>query len=461
MELKNQSCTHLQTMFSMKFVRYINFLFFLSVLSLFQASVGVAQNAKVYVIEVEGMIDNGISTYIKRGLDLAKEDQQTVAVILHLDTFGGLVDAADEIRKSILDTPLRTIAFIDKNAASAGALIALACDSIYMASGSSMGAATVVQGSGEKASEKMQSYMRSLMRSTAEGNGRNPRIAEAMVDESIAIDSVIEAGKLLSLTPTEAIRLGMADALYDNLDDVLSSLGIENIELVSVSERWEESLLRFLSTPVVSSILMLMMLGGLYFELQSPGVGFPGIISAIGALLFFAPLYIMGLAQSWEIVLFIVGVILLILEIFVIPGFGVAGIGGITLIILSLGAALIGNVGFQFPALSQLGSAIWTLSITLIIGIALISSLAKYLPSNPYFKRLVLEDSLQNSNQSNAEISLVGLTGKAVTPLRPTGTILLDGKRYTVVSDGEFIDAGSEVEVVSAVSNRIIVTKKV
>jgi membrane-bound serine protease (ClpP class) len=169
----------------------------------------------------------------------------------------------------------------------------------------------------------------------------------------------------------------------------------------------------------------------------------------------------LGLAQSWEIVLFIVGVILLVLEIFIIPGFGIAGIGGISLIILSLGAALIGNIGFQFPALSQLGSAIWTLSITLIIGIALISSLTKYLPSNPYFKRLVLEDTLINTNQSDTEHTLVGLTGKTVSPLRPTGTILLDGKRYTVVSDGEFIDTGVEVEVVSAVSNRIIVTKKV
>jgi membrane-bound serine protease (ClpP class) len=273
----------------MKIVQFFFFFFLLNSLSFLSTLPSYAQKSRIYVIEVEGMIDNGIATYIQRGLDLAKNDQDAKAVILHLDTFGGLVDAADEIRKSILDSPLKTVAFIDKNAASAGALIALACDSIYMAPGSSIGAATVVQGTGEKASEKMQSYMRSLMRSTAEGNGRNPRIAEAMVDETIEIDSVIEAGKLLSLTATEAIRLGMADAEFESLNAVSEILGIQNAELISVSERWEESLLRFLSTPVVSSILMLMMLGGLYFELQSPGVGFPGIISAIGALLFFAP----------------------------------------------------------------------------------------------------------------------------------------------------------------------------
>ncbi|TNE68567.1 nodulation protein NfeD [bacterium] len=421
----------------------------------------VSAQQKVYVIEVEGMIDNGISTYIKRGLEIASQDKNSSAVILHLDTFGGLVDAADEIRKSILDSPLKTIAFIDKNAASAGALIALACDSIYMAPGSSIGAATVVQGTGEKASEKMQSYMRSLMRSTAEENGRNPKVAEAMVDESLSIDGVIEAGKLLSLTAKEAVNLGIADNECGSLNEASILAGINEAEIISVSEQWEEELLRFLSLPVVSSILMLMMLGGLYFELQSPGVGFPGIIAAVGALLFFAPLYIMGLAQSWEIVLFIVGVILLILEIFVIPGFGVAGISGITLIILSLGAALVGNIGFQFPALSQLGSAIWTLSITLIIGIALISSLAKYLPSNPYFKRLVLEDvSANNVADHQSELELLGLIGTAVSPLRPSGTIQIDGKKLTVVSDGEFIDAGTQVEIVSSVGNRIIVTKK-
>lgn len=430
------------------------------VLALLVASQPVVAQSNVYVIEVNGVIDNGIATYIKRGIEVAQNDTKATSILFHIDTFGGLVDAADVIRKSILDAKLPTIAFIDKNAASAGALIALACDSIYMAPGSSIGAATVVQGTGEKASEKMQSYMRSLMRSTAEENGRNPQIAEAMVDETIGIEGVIEEGKLLSLTTSEAIKLGIADGEVANMELIKAKIGIENATFISIRERWEEGLLRFLASPVISSILMLMMLGGLYYELQSPGVGFPGAISVIGALLFFSPLYIMGLAQSWEIVLFVVGVILLILEIFVIPGFGIAGISGITLIIFSLGAALIGNIGLQFPGLAQIGSAVWTLSITLIIGIALISSLAKYLPQNQYFRRLVLEDQLQNVPDSEVELALLGKLGKAISPLRPSGMVLVDGVKYSVVSDGEFIEAGSQIEVVSSIGNRIIVTKK-
>lgn len=418
--------------------------------------------SRVYVIEIEGPIDNGIATYIKRGVDVAVADSLTTAIFFHIDTFGGLVDAADEIRKTILDIDLLTVAFIDKNAASAGALIALACDSVYMAPGSSIGAATVVQGSGEKAPEKLQSYMRSLMRATAESNGRNPTIAEAMVDESIEIDGIIESGKLLSLSSSEAVKFGIADLIVESKAEIASILKISNPAFVPIAERWEESVLRFLANPVISSILMLMMLGGLYYELQSPGIGFPGAVSVIGAFLFFAPLYIMGLAQSWEIVLFVIGVLLMILEIFVIPGFGLAGLTGITLILFSLGAALIGNIGLAFPELSLIASAVWTLSVTLIIGIGLIMSLAKYLPQNQFFKRLVLEDTLNSTNKPfyEQEEELTGKTALAVSPLRPSGLILVDGKRVNVVSDGDFIASGEHVIIVSAVGNRIVVTRK-
>ena len=419
----------------------------------------IAQDKKVYLVEIEGVIDNGIASYVKRGIEIAEKDSTTKLVLFRIDTFGGLVDAADEIRKSILDCKITTAAYIDKNAASAGALIALACDSIIVANGASIGAATVVQGTGEKASEKMQSYMRSLMRSTAEVNNRNPKIAEAMVDESIAVEGISDAGKLLSLSAHEAVKFGIADYEANSLESALDYLGFAQANIEQISERWEESILRLLANPVVSSILMLMMLGGLYYELQSPGVGFPGIISVIGAMLFFAPLYIMGLAQSWEIILFVVGVILLIIEIFIIPGLGLAGISGITLIIFSLGAALIGNIGLSFPALSQIGGAVWTLSITIIIGMALISSLARYLPENPFFRTLVLEGALKNENEFHELDELTGQEGITVTPLRPSGVVMINQKKYTVVSDGEFIMSETSVKVVSSMGNRIVVTK--
>ena len=246
----------------------------------------IPEPGAIYLIHVEGLIDNGLHKYIQRGLSQA-ESNQASGIILYIDTFGGLVDAADNIRKDLLDNDQLIISFIDKNAASAGALIALATDSIYMAPGSSIGAATVVDGSGTYASEKMQSYMRGIMRATAEATGRDPEVAEAMVDERVVIEGLVEDGQLLTLSTTEALGIGLADGSFRDVDELLEYMEWQEKELVDFQEFWAESVLRFLANPVITSILMLMMLGGLYFELQSPGVGFPGAISGVGALLFF------------------------------------------------------------------------------------------------------------------------------------------------------------------------------
>jgi membrane-bound serine protease (ClpP class) len=224
-----------------------------------------------------------------------------------------------------------------------------------------------------------------------------------------------------------------------------------------------ESLLRFLANPVVSSILMLMMLGGLYFELQTPGFGFAGSISAVGAVLFFSPLYIMGLAESWEIVLFVIGVILLVVELFIIPGFGIAGVTGILAIIFSLGAALVGNVGLDFPEFQLISQAIWTLAITLVLTILLISSLARYLPENRLFNKLVLSESTDTASgymTYTEHTDLIGLHGTAISTLRPAGTVLIDGKRYDVVSEGDFIDKGQDIKVVEVIGGKVIVSKQ-
>lgn len=415
----------------------------------------------VYIIHVEGLIDNGLHTYIQRGLDRARSNN-AAGVILQVDTFGGLVDAADKIRKSLLETELPTVAFIDLNAASAGALISIATDSIYMAPGGSMGAATVVDGSGTYASEKMQSYMRGIMRATAEGTNRDPKIAEAMVDESVAIEGIIAEGKLLTLSTEEAVRIGFVEGSAADLDEVIAIMGWTGLPVIDMQEVWAESVLRFLANPVVSSILMLMMLGGLYFELQTPGMGFPGIMAAVGSLLFFAPLYIMGLAQSWEIVLFIMGVILIVIEIFIIPGFGLAGLSGISLVIFSLGVSLIGNVGLQFPELGQVSQAIWTMAITLILGVAMIASMVRYLPENTMFNKLVLSESTDRSRGytgADSHDELLGSEGVTMTALRPSGTALLNDRRIDVVSDGDFIEKGARVKVVETANLKVVVRK--
>ncbi|MDG5767260.1 NfeD family protein [Balneolales bacterium ANBcel1] len=417
---------------------------------------------KVYVIRVEGLIDNGLYMYIDRGLSVAESDDRTAGVILHMDTFGGLVDAADKIRKRLLATDLTVVTFIDANAASAGALISYATSNIFMAPGGSIGAATVVDGTGEKADEKLQSYMRGLMRSTAEAKGYDPAVAEAMVDERIEIEGIIAEGELLTLSASEALALNVSTATVRSIREVAAEMGWEEVELFDVDERWQESVIRFFASPILQSLLMLMMLGGLYFELQSPGIGFAGAIAGIGALLFFLPLYIMGLAQFWEILIVILGIGLILVELFVLPGFGIAGITGIVLLFFGLFASLVGNVGFNFPQLEEMRIQLWTLFITLVLTFAFIGSTLRYAMKTPFFGRLVLTRSTDKDSGYTSYSSrddLMGQEGVTLTTLRISGTARIGDRRVDVVSDGEYIDKGTRVKVISTAAGQVVVTR--
>jgi membrane-bound serine protease (ClpP class) len=405
----------------------------------------------VYIVPIEGMIDNGLASYITRAIGDAEANGAGL-IVFDIDTFGGLVDAADVIRQAILNTELATVAFIDKNAASAGALISYAADRIVMVPGSSIGAATVVEGvGGNAAPDKYQSYMKGIMRTTAEANGRDPLIAEAMVDQDIELEGIVAAGKVLTLTAKEAVALGVADAELASIEVLLEKLGMADMPRVAHEVSGMERALRFFGSPVVQSILMLMMMGGLYFELQTPGVGFPGIIAAIGASVFFGPHYMMGLAESWEIMLFVLGIILLGLEIFVIPGFGVAGISGLILVVGALGISLVGNIGFSFPTGVAIGQATTTLATTMVLLILLMFSLARYLPRSDRFNRLVLMPSLGSDmgyTSAHSHLEYIGKTGTARTPLRPSGTAEIGDERIDVVTSGEYIESGTAIEVV-------------
>ena len=417
---------------------------------------------KVYVIRVEGLIDNGLNMYIDRGVSAAEGDEDAVGVILHMDTFGGLVDAADKIRKRLLAANLPVVTFIDANAASAGALISFATDNIFMAPGGSIGAATVVDGGGEKADEKIQSYMRGLMRSTAEAKGYDPRIAEAMVDERIEIEDIIAEGVLLTLSASEALELGVSTATVRSLSEVAAEMGWEDAELFNVQELWQESVIRFFASPILQSLLLLMMLGGLYFELQSPGVGFAGGIALLGALLFFLPLYIMGLAQFWEILIVIIGVTLIIVEIFVLPGIGIAGVAGVILLIFGLFASLVGNVGFNFPSLEDMRTELWTITITLLLTIAFVASTLRYVMKTPVFGRLVLTRSTDRASGYTSyddRSELLEQEGVALTSLRLSGTVRIGDRRVDAISDGDYIDKGDRVKVVAVHSGQVYVTR--
>ena len=387
-------------------------------------------------------------------------------ILLEMNTFGGELSAADEIRTLLLEAPMPIIAFINNNAASAGALITIACDSIYMAPGASIGAASVVNQAGEIMPDKYQSYMRSLMRATAERNGRNPQIAEAMVDPDTYVEGVSEVGKVLTFTTNEAIENGFCEGEVSTREAALQAAGISDFNITEQNLSWIEKVINFLVSPVVSSILIMMMVGGIYFELQSPGLGLPIIIALIGALLFFAPHYLQGLADHWEILLFIGGLALLILEIFVIPGFGVAGISGIVLMVGALVLAMIFNIGFDFhfaPRGAVIGNFFNVLT-ALIIGFFISLWLSKkvFLMKTKYGV-LALDTELKEADGftsvDNQLSGLVGKEGTALTFMRPAGKVEVDGEIYDAVTDMGVVEQGTTVRVVKFENAQLVVEK--
>jgi membrane-bound serine protease (ClpP class) len=420
---------------------------------------------KVYYFKLHDEIMPPAGRLVDKAFDEAEAWGATL-VIMELNTFGGRVDIADEIRNKILNAKMPVAVWINDNAASAGALISIACDSIYMAPGSSIGAATVVSGEdGTQMPDKYQSYMRSTMRSTAETNGRDPLIAEAMVDDRIAIPGIIDSGFTLTFTTTEALKYGYSEGIADSREDVLKQIGVADYEMKEYEPGVLDAIIAFLMNPAVNSLLLLAIIGGIYFELQTPGVGFPLAAAVTAAVLFFAPLYLEGLAANWEILLFIVGVILLALEIFVIPGFGVVGISGIILIVGSLILSLVANVDgfdFTFATGEQLTRAV--LQVTVILTLSIIGFLVfnERITNSAAFKKLTLQDSLSGEGYTAglAELdNLAGQQGTAVTDLRPTGKISIGEERYEASTDGELIEKGTEIIVVKSRGNYLQVRK--
>lgn len=307
---------------------------------------------KVYIAYIEGDIDLGLAPYVSRVVAEAEKDNAE-AIIFKINTFGGRVDAATQIKDAIINTDLLTIAFINNRAISAGALIALSCKKIVMVPGSLIGAATVVDQQGEKVGEKYQSYMRSEMRSTAEKNGRRVDIAEGMVDERVVVPGIDDSTKLITLTSTEALKYGFADTLLKDYDEIFAYFKLGKAEKVFQKSNWAEDVVRFLNNGIVSSILIMIGIFGLMAEIKSPGWGLPGTAALIALALFFGSSYILQLASVIEILMFVAGLVLLLLEIFVIPGFGVAGISGIILIIASLFYQCLVQIRFLILMLSQ------------------------------------------------------------------------------------------------------------
>ena len=433
----------------------------------------------VYQINIKENIGSNTWIYLLNGLHEASVNEAD-AVLLHMNTYGGGVLEADSMRTAILNYHLPIYVFIDNNAASAGALVSIACDSIFMRGSASIGAATVVEGgTGEMAPDKYQSYMRATMRATAESHGkeivvvegdtierwrRDPAVAEAMVDERVVIPGYADSTQILTLTASEAMELRYCDGIAESVHEVIvTHLGYNDYLLEAYNPSFYDKIKGFLTSGIVQAFLIMFIIGGIYFELQSPGVGFPTAVAITAALLYFTPLYLTGYAQNWEVLLFVLGLIFIVFEIFVVPGFGIPGILGILFVLAALVLAMVGNVRFNFEdvPLREAFRAVMTVLGGMGMGLVLIIYLSSRIGKRGFLRNVALNTDQEGYVSVSMEpASLVGSTGVAATDLRPSGRVYLQGEYYDANSLKGFVDKGDEVQVIRYENFQLYVRRK-
>jgi membrane-bound serine protease (ClpP class) len=419
---------------------------------------------KVFTFAIDQDIDPGMNRRVKLAIDQA-EALKVDVILIEMDTYGGAVTDADEIRTRILESKIPVYVFINKDAASAGALISIACDSIYMAPGASIGAATVVNGTdGAAAPDKYQSYMRSMMRSTAEATGRNPQIAEAMVDEKLVVPGISDSSSVITFSVAEAIQNGFCEGEYATAKEILAAQGLQSAEIIAYEEKTVDTIISFFLSPAVSGILILLIIGGIYFELQTPGVGFPLAVALSAALLYFIPYYLNGLAENWEILAFVIGIILLAVEFFILPGFGVFGVAGIVLTLGGLVLGMLPNQAFDFELVPsyQLFGALLTVILSALVGVGMVFWLTPKVNEWGAFKHLTLattQDRSKGYTSSTYSEDMVGKIGKVHSRLRPSGKVEIAGEIYDAYSRGEFLEQGESIEVISTEGTSLRVKK--
>jgi membrane-bound serine protease (ClpP class) len=410
----------------------------------------------VIQVPVKGDIELGLAPFVERSLKQARASG-AAAVILDIETPGGRVDAAQRIANAIGDSEVPVFAYINRHAYSAGALIALATEQVYMRPASVMGAATPVVGSGEKAPEKIVSAMRSQMRALAEARGLDPAIAEAMVDEDIVVDGVVQAGKLLTLTTSEAVGLGYALEVED-FGALLADLDLAGAQVVGMQVNWAERIVRFLSNPLVAPFLLSLGFLGLIAEIKSPGLGLAGLAGLLALSLFFGSHFIIGLAGLEDLILFGVGLVLIGVEVFVVPGFGLFGVLGGAGVLAGVYMALVGDLA-TIPDFAQAGAV---LSTSLLIILVTSWALLRHLPQSTRLARsgvfLVTKgDRADGWTSAARRPDLVGREGVALTDLRPAGTVLVGEERVDAVAESGWVEDGTDVKVVSSEGYRLVV----
>jgi len=456
---------------------------------------GISSANTVYHIPIEGTIDLGLPPFIERSIAEAEENNAK-AIIFEVNTFGGRVDAATQIKDAILDSKVPTVSFINKRAISAGALISLSCEKVFMAGGATIGATTAVDMQGNKASEKVISYMREEMAATAEKRGRDKYIARGMVDEELefpnkvvkefindgeVVDTIktkvyylvidgdtvtvddIEGrkqGNLITLTTEQSLKYKIADASIENFEAVLDTLGFSNLVVNKTAENWSENFVRFLTNPVVASLLTTFGFLGILFELQSPGWGIPGSIGLICLILSLSASYIAELATMTDLLVVLMGMLFLMLEAFVFPGFGVAGVAGIIFILWGLYLLLLPDVPVGEEVLSQASNG---LIIGIIGGLVGLVLLFRAMTKTKFWRDLTSPDIQKKEDGYVASFGwekLVGEEALTETDLHPSGWVNVGKERVFALSEGNFIDKNVKVVILSVDGNRVVVRKK-
>ena len=427
----------------------------LGLVALLAAPAG-AQQPVVFRVPVSGTIENGLAPYIARALAEAHR-AGAAAVVLDIDTPGGRVDAAERIVDAIRAAELPVYAYVNPRAYSAGAMIALAAGGgIYVSPIGVLGAATPVDGQGIKGSEKIVSAMRAAFRSLAEANGLDPRLAEGMVDETIDIPGIKPAGQLLTLSASEAVQVGYAKDRVESLDGVLAAAGLSGATITEVPVNWAEKVVRFLTSPLVSPLLLSLDMLGLVLEIKSGAFGLGGLVSLASLGAFFGSHLLLGLAGWEELLMLGLGAVAIGIEVFLLPGFGVAGVLGIVLVAASVLLALVGNL----PTMTDFMQAGAILGASIIISAAVFIAWMRHLPNSSRFTGLFLKSATHASEgfiSAPLRGDLVGKDGTALTDLRPSGTAVIAGERVDVVTEGEFVKAGAPVTVMRSEAYRLVV----
>jgi len=421
----------------------------------------------VVIFPAQGNIDLGLSAFLERVLADAEGAR---VLVIDINTFGGRVDAAVQMRDRIMETEIPTVAYVHPRAISAGALIALSCDVIVVAPGASMGAATPIQVEGGDAApveKKFVSYLRGEFRSTAESQGRDGKVAEAMVDADVEVEGLVGAEELLTLDGGQALEFGIADLQADDLPGLLKVLRLDAANRTDPEIAWAERLVRFLTDPIVGGLLMSIGMLGIAIELYSPGVGLPGGVGVTCLALFFFGHFMTHLAGIEEVVLIAIGLVLLAVEVFVIPGFGVAGIAGLLTLCCGLVLALVGldlgvsiETGTLWVSLLRVAAS-FSVAVLAFLGFLYVA------PQSRFASRLVLKEKVAGGTaeggtaapERTSSEDLMGREGTAVGDLRPSGTAMFGDQRVDVVTEGDYVIKGSTIKVIEVRGNRVVVRR--